>query len=71
MEQVFLALPERDDFMFVMSGAGFLEPIDLALDVHVLPVISQPLESSDAVCHVCRSPSVSADALDKLGLSFT
>src|ERR687888_2566225 len=44
MKQVLLALPERDDFMFVMSSPCFLKAIDFALDVGALPVVSQSLE---------------------------
>ena len=71
MEQILFALPERDDFMFVMSGPGFLEPGDFALDVRALPVISQASQRSDTVGGVCGRPGLAADVLDKLGLSLT
>ncbi len=71
MQQIFLALPERDDFVFVIGGPGLLEPVDFPLHVGALPVVPQALEGPDTIGRVCRAPLPGGRFPDQRGLSFT
>src|SRR4051812_22731331 len=71
MQQVFLALPERDDFSFVGGGAGLLEPVDFALERGPFPVVAQALERPHTVDCVSRGSGLTGDIGDQRGLPCT
>jgi hypothetical protein len=64
-------LQQPIDFVFVMSGPGFLEAIDLALDVGALSIVSQAFQGPDTVGGVRRRPRLAGDLRDQRAFSFT
>src|SRR3954452_23175595 len=71
MQQMLLALPERDDFSFVSGGARFLEPVDFPLQGGAFAVVAQPLERPHTVGGGCRGSGLPGDLRDNGSLSCT
>ena len=56
LEQVFLALPERDDLVFVGGRPRLLQAVDFPLQIGFFAAVAEPFQGPDRVRGVRRGP---------------
>jgi len=71
MQQVLLALPERDDFLVVSGRARLLQAVDFALQVGALPLVPEALQGADTIGRGSGCPGLTGDVGHKRSFSCT